>query len=1272
VTEVDPHPERFLRPAEPNLHTSGWDGCLSDAEQSTASGQRVRRGKSLPVSLSLFPLILPTPQHAPNRTMNQKSRPPDPPWKKPSPSLTALAPHVLLLIYLSHQARPCPFYSQGRCLFSDSCSFLHEVKIKVPKSSIHVPSSSQTGKADDHSPEPIDSMPWSESPVSPNRSPRMSSLLLALKGVISDNDLEIETEEGIQSAIEIPSRFVHLEGPEDPLDTGSEDATIQIPHTQSSSEVTYDLPLPTEVSEDPPIPPAPLHHPPETAAIGVDASIDSIHPRPPSPTARGSHLFSPHASDKPSRDDSIDSGYAELRASTPPPLTLSSPLSRWRHSTLNLLSSPFGSPTTRAFPSARSRLNTLVSPRFDSFPSSVSERAPSPTERVAEMVDATRRHSDDAKSRSSTSIASFSDSEKGPSPTRDDPFTTSSPSPSSLDSPGAYPALPPGSPPPHEDSEETKPPVIREVALSRTRASSILTVVPRSEATESPPPLPESLPWVADVGDDAVTSMYGLYHSSSSDHVWSPPSPMQNYSRPSSSASFYPPRPSSAAVESLSTKSPFNDNCSTGSSLVPSTSSSALSIRTDLGPPSSTVPFGFRDQKRHGSRQASTVFRRPQPLTPSPPHSALEFQQPLSSGPRSLKPLRLSMILNSGRSSASPMNEVPPSTSPSPSVQSDFSISNSRLLSSARSSIIPEHVRNTSSSNDLSPLLLGTPSGSHQHHLPNFGPLSNITVPSPTPSQISMSSSVIQRQYNPLIPNREFRNSVHLHSRASSTLSEPFYVVREEEEDLWNNRVESNLRVDHAEIIRRPFSTSGSPHLENTEEESAQPQSVFTESPVSTAAPILEEMIDAHAANPSRSSSLLSRSPAVLPTRRLRTATFSPRAQNERSTPHLCSASVFTKDPVPSTITNSSRPTLTHTRRQPSHAIATPRPTLMFAIASDDVSQVQQVLDNGEANPNDQVGPQSALKFALTNDQLTNRLEIVKTLLAYGADPAGLRDSSSGGQEHSRRSSVVISGSSPAHVGHSLNASEIGGQKEVDPAFEAMKSQMDPATRYFINRADAPKNRCTSALIHRSFFRPLTRMRYDIIGQDCAFEQLFRCLSIQSQNLSVSPLVVMLCGPSGHGKSLFARKFGSLLGVPTHTVNMTTLRSTHDLWQSYSMSPYEEPSTLTLAEFLTDNEGKRCVVVLDVRDFLDPSSRRKRLTAVSSRKSTRLSTKRPSSPFSCLGNLENARLQPVSDMSMPGASSGSPLRTRDTSSSLTTKRKERIRTHPWTGRNTWS
>lgn len=1043
--------------------------------------------------------------------------------------------------------------------------------------------------------------PASEPLISPSRSPRMTGLLLALKGVISDDESGTEaTDESAPQTVEFSPHILSEGKPQDGLATGSDDFAVRVSHPQSSPEVDDDPPTLTEPSEDPP-----PDLPSETIISVVDNSFDNMHLFTFDPTTRGSSISSPRVSDKPSRDDSIDSGYSELRASTPPPSNLPPP-SQWRHSTLNLLSSPFGSPTTRAFSPARGRLSALLSPRFGSFPSSASERAPSPTERVSETVHVARRHSD-TKSRHSAGLTSFPIFGKDQSPLHNNQFCISSPSQSSLDSPGTYPALPLGSTSPNEDGGDTKPSTMGDSVPNRKRASSTLTVMPQSEATESPPPLPESLPWAADAEDDTVTSMYGLYHSSSSDHVWSPPFPVQNYSRPSSSASFYPPQPPTAP-ELLSPRSSPNDDNLTGSLIVPSRSSPTLSVRTDQGPPSSTIPIGFRDQKRCCSRRTSTTLHRPQPLILSPEHSpAVELRQPLSSGPRSLKPLRLSMILNSSSSLASPSDNP----SPSPSAQSDSSIGNSRLLSSARSSIIPERFLSTPSTRSLSPLPFSTPSGSHQHYLSNFGSLSHTTAPSPTLSQVSASSSAVRRQYNPLIPNREYRSSVYLHSRGSSTLSEPFHAVREEEEDVWNARNERSLSIDPEETIRYPLPTSRSPYLGNLEGDDAKIPPPFTESPISTAAPILDQMIDAHAVSPSRSPNMVPGTSAQQLTRH-HIPTF-PHAQTAHPTPHLASSPVFTKDPGPSTITNSHRPTQTHTRRQPSHAIATPRPTLMFAIASDDVSQVQRVLESGEANPNDQVGPQSALGFALTNDQLTNRLEIVKTLLAYGADPAGLKNSSSGRQEHSRGSSVVILGSSPAHVGHSPNASEIDGRKELDPAFEAMKSQMDPATRYFIDRADAPKTRRTSTLIHRSFFRPLARMRYDIVGQDCAFDQLFRCLSIQSQNLSVSPLVVMLCGPSGHGKSLFARKFGSLLGVPTHTVNMTTLRSTHDLWQSYSMSPYEEPSTLTLAQFLTENEGKRCVVVLDVRDFLLYFPAEQNLLSLSPRKSTRSSTKRPSS-----------------------------------------------------------
>ncbi|KAG6906517.1 hypothetical protein DXG01_013482 [Tephrocybe rancida] len=248
--------------------------------------------------------------------------------------------------------------------------------------------------------------------------------------------------------------------------------------------------------------------------------------------------------------------------------------------------------------------------------------------------------------------------------------------------------------------------------------------------------------------------------------------------------------------------------------------------------------------------------------------------------------------------------------------------------------------------------------------------------------------------------------------------------------------------------------------------------------------------------------------------------------------------------------------------RPPVFAIATPKPTLMFAIASDDVKQVRRVLESGDTGPNDTVGPQSALAFALTNEQLTHKMEIVKTLLAYGADPKAVIQPARG------------------------SSSPDGAQSSADPVSSpsphpSLMNALDPATRYYVERADAPHTRRTSALIHRSFFRPLTRVRYELIGQDRALEQLFKDLSMHSRQLSVTPIVVLLCGPSGHGKSLLARKFGTLLDVPTHTVDMTTIHSAQDLWKSYSMSPYDPPSTRSLAEFLCDNEGKRCVVVLD-------------------------------------------------------------------------------------------
>lgn len=189
------------------------------------------------------------------------------------------------------------------------------------------------------------------------------------------------------------------------------------------------------------------------------------------------------------------------------------------------------------------------------------------------------------------------------------------------------------------------------------------------------------------------------------------------------------------------------------------------------------------------------------------------------------------------------------------------------------------------------------------------------------------------------------------------------------------------------------------------------------------------------------------------------------------------------------------------------HSLNAQRPTLLFAIASDDVAEVEKVLQDGQASPNDDIGTQSALEFALTNDQLVHKTEIVKTLLAYGADP-----------------SVLPPGLHNA--GDTTDRQDSSEQTKGDQngALSKKRDSMNPAMKYYLARASSPQATQTSAAIQKSVYRPLTRIRFDFVGQDRALEHLYRVLSMHSQQPIASPLVVLCCGPSGHGKSLLARK----------------------------------------------------------------------------------------------------------------------------------------------------
>jgi hypothetical protein len=243
----------------------------------------------------------------------------------------------------------------------------------------------------------------------------------------------------------------------------------------------------------------------------------------------------------------------------------------------------------------------------------------------------------------------------------------------------------------------------------------------------------------------------------------------------------------------------------------------------------------------------------------------------------------------------------------------------------------------------------------------------------------------------------------------------------------------------------------------------------------------------------------------------------------------------------------------------PSPAPATsPLPILFFALGSDSPTSVERILVNGEAHPDDRAGPDDlpALVFSLANDKLKNKTEIVKTLLSHGADPS------------------VVQHLVPLDEGEDQQDSSFSEF----PLAQKIKEGMNPAIRYYLRRKidlTPPQLK----LLQDSSLDPLLRTRFCLIGQDLALDEFVRTVVGHCRRHSETPLSIIFAGPSGHGKSLLASKVAPLLGVSSHIVNMANLRNQEDLLQSRSVAQNADDSTLI--NFLTRQEGQRCVVVLE-------------------------------------------------------------------------------------------
>ncbi|KAI0062354.1 hypothetical protein BV25DRAFT_677589 [Artomyces pyxidatus] len=255
-----------------------------------------------------------------------------------------------------NKTRACPFYSQGRCLFADSCNFLHDAKIKAAldirtsadvQAQIAVYAASPIDSALVATPLPSPPHVTIQSPPhlrSPPRSPRMTSLLSALEDVIGPDILESSSYQAADSSSILEANAITSDNGANLIPTGE----------REDDDDTIVMRLPARRASVPG----------ESQTVsGIPSAQEDTHAGLLSPVelSYGPPIPFPHhdSGDSSLREDSIDSGYAENWVG-PTPFALSPPHPYRPTSTLDLLSSPFGSPSSRVLSPNMDRL----SPRF--------------------------------------------------------------------------------------------------------------------------------------------------------------------------------------------------------------------------------------------------------------------------------------------------------------------------------------------------------------------------------------------------------------------------------------------------------------------------------------------------------------------------------------------------------------------------------------------------------------------------------------------------------------------------------------------------------------------------------------------------------------------------------------------------------------------------------------------------------------------------------------------------------------------------------------------
>ncbi|KAI1773378.1 P-loop containing nucleoside triphosphate hydrolase protein [Hypoxylon cercidicola] len=223
----------------------------------------------------------------------------------------------------------------------------------------------------------------------------------------------------------------------------------------------------------------------------------------------------------------------------------------------------------------------------------------------------------------------------------------------------------------------------------------------------------------------------------------------------------------------------------------------------------------------------------------------------------------------------------------------------------------------------------------------------------------------------------------------------------------------------------------------------------------------------------------------------------------------------------------------------------------------------------------------------------TGNVDIIKLCLEYGAnvnytDPVYtiylltlvIMRNWRLGRSHSKIVQLLLS--------HGADPSTITGgkwQNYLEAPPHGFENAIDLTTRYYLWQASRLKKRTERMLqiAEAQKMTSLLRLPYYIVGQELSVKLVIETVYAHMAQHTEKPLVLAFAGLSGHGKTELATQMGSLLSIPTITLDCT---HHSDQTSLLGIPPgyVNNHEGTPLNNFLVENRERRCVVFLDEFD----------------------------------------------------------------------------------------